>query len=73
MRLGDLLIRARLVTAEQVHDALEIQSVEGGRLGDHLVASSALTRSALDAFIHRTPREPDSARATGSTRTICWR
>ncbi len=65
MRLGDLLIRARLVTAEQVRDALEIQSIEGGRLGDHLVASGALTRSALDAFIHRTPREPDSARATG--------
>jgi hypothetical protein len=65
MRLGDLLIRAKLVTAEQVNDALEIQSMEGGRLGDHLVASAALTRSALDAFIHRTPGEPGSVRATG--------
>lgn len=65
MRLGDLLIRAKLVTPEQVHDALEVQSVSGGRLGDHLVASGALTRAALDAFLHRTPREPGSVRATG--------
>ena len=65
MRLGELLIGAKLVTAQQVRAALEIQSNEGGRLGDHLIASGALTRSALDAFIDKTPREPDSARATG--------
>jgi DNA polymerase III delta prime subunit len=65
MRLGNLLTRAKLVTAEQVRDALEIQSVHGGRLGDHLVTSGAITREALDAFIHRTPREPGNVRATG--------
>ena len=64
MRLGDLLIRAKLVTAEQVTAALELQSVEGGRLGDHLVAAGALTRKALDGFIHRTPAEPGSAADT---------
>ncbi len=65
MRLGDLLIRARLVTAEQVNDALASQGIDGGRLGDHLVASGALTRGALDEFIHRTPREPVNVGATG--------
>ncbi|MGI4830335.1 MAG: hypothetical protein ACRYFU_19355 [Janthinobacterium lividum] len=65
MRLGNLLIRAGLVTADQVSAALESQSSKGGRLGDHLVASGALTRDALDAFLHRTPPEPESAQATG--------
>ena len=65
MRLGNLLIRARLVTAEQVQDALDLQSTQGGRLGDHLVASGALTREALEAFLRRTPREPGNVRATG--------
>jgi hypothetical protein len=65
MRLGDLLIRAKLVTAQQVQDALDIQSVQGGRLGDHLIAGGAMTRAAMDAFLHRTPREPGNVRATG--------
>jgi DNA polymerase III delta prime subunit len=65
MRLGNLLIRGGLVTAEQVRDALDLQNTKGGRLGDHLVASGALTREALEAFIHRTPREPANVRATG--------
>jgi DNA polymerase III delta prime subunit len=65
MRLGDLLIRAKLVTQEQVGDALSTQNIDGGRLGDHLVASGALTRGALDAFLHRTPHEPANVRATG--------
>ncbi len=65
MRLGNLLVRAGLVTAEQVRAALELQSVRGGRLGDHLVATGAITRVALDAFIHRTPREPANVQAIG--------
>jgi DNA polymerase III delta prime subunit len=65
MRLGDLLIRAKLVTVEQVSRALELQALEGGRLGDHLVGTGAITRERLNAFIHRTPAEPGSVKATG--------
>ena len=64
MRLGDLLIQAKLVTIEQVSAALEIQAVHGGRLGDHLITSGALTKPQLDRFLHRMPSEPADIEAT---------
>ena len=64
IRLGDLLISANLVTAEQVTKALDHQSQYGGRLGDLLVATGALTQEALDAFLHRMPSEPENIAAT---------
>ena len=64
MRLGDLLIKAKLVTAEQVATALELQTTKGGRLGDHLVATGALTQAKLDGFLHRMPAEPANLAAT---------
>jgi hypothetical protein len=65
MRLGDLLVRARLVSAEQVAAALAIQNERGGRLGDHLVSMRAITQRDLDAFLTRMPVEPKTAAATG--------
>jgi len=65
MRLGDLLVRAKLITLEQMNLALELQSKQGGRFGDHLVAAGAITQKALDAFIHKTPAEPENLEATG--------
>src|ERR1035441_10255125 len=64
MRLGDLLLEAKLVTVEQVARALDIQADLGGRLGDRLVATGAITQGALDAFIHRIPMEPADIAAT---------
>ena len=58
MRLGDLLIQAKLVTAAQVAKALELQAEIGGRLGERLVGIEAITREVLDSFIHRMPTEP---------------
>jgi hypothetical protein len=65
MRLGDLLIQAKLVTMEQITTALQLQAEQGGRLGDHLVASGVLARETLNAFLHRMPSEPADAAATG--------
>jgi len=65
MRLGDLLIQARLVTEEQVANALEEQGRSGGRLGDHLVSAGAIHRASLEAFLHRIPVEPANIAATG--------
>ncbi|MGC2546797.1 MAG: hypothetical protein WA426_13195, partial [Silvibacterium sp.] len=62
--MGDLLIRAKLVTAEQVAKALESQAGGGGRLGDVLVASGAIEQAALDSFLHRMPTEPKDIAAT---------
>ncbi len=58
MRLGDLLVQAKLVTLEQVTVALDIQAQLGGRLGDRLVAAGSISQVALDSFIHRMPAEP---------------
>ncbi|MGA2084856.1 MAG: hypothetical protein ABSG60_04985 [Terracidiphilus sp.] len=64
MRLGDLLIQAKLVTAEDVAKAVEVQADLGGRLGDRLVAAGAIAPEALHDFIHRMPSEPSDIAAT---------
>ncbi len=69
MRLGDLLIQAKLVTIEQVTMALELQAGHGGRLGDYLVASGFITQEVLHAFLHRIPVEPADIAATKISET----
>jgi hypothetical protein len=64
MRLGDLLIQAKLVTVEDVAKALDLQAEGGGRLGDYLVATGAIPQESLDAFLHRMPAEPADIAAT---------
>ena len=60
-----MLIRGKLVTAEDINRALAHQAQNGGRLGDGLVAIGAITHERLDAFIHRLPREPHDIESTG--------
>ncbi len=64
MRLGDLLIQAKLVTQEDVTRALAVQAEVGGRLGNGLVSIGAISQKVLDAFIHRMPTEPADIKAT---------
>lgn len=65
MRLGDLLIRVKLVTEEDVAMALVRLTERGGRLGDNLVAIGAIEQRTLDSFIHRIPAEPPDIKGTG--------
>jgi hypothetical protein len=65
VRLGDLLIRAKLVTEKDVTAALERMKTHGGRIGDNLVSAGAIDQAVLDGFIHRIPREPKDIAATG--------
>jgi hypothetical protein len=69
MRLGDLLIRARLVTEQDVARAVARIAQHDGRVGDNLVAIGAISQKALDAFIHRIPAEPANLAATGIDET----
>jgi hypothetical protein len=69
VRLGDLLIRAKLVTEKDVAAALEQLKTHGGRLGDSLVAIGAIDQTVLDGFIHRIPPEPKDIAATGIEET----
>lgn len=65
MRLGDLLLRMKMVTEADVAKALERQADHGGRLGDNLVAIGAIEQRVLDNFMHRVPAEPANIAATG--------
>ena len=65
MRLGDLLVRVKLVTEDDVAKALERQAAFGGRLGENLVVVGAIAKSTLESFIHRIPSEPTNLAATG--------
>ena len=60
-----MLIRGKLITAEDISHAIEHQSHNGGRLGDCLVAIGAITRERLEAFLHRLPTEPHDIESTG--------
>lgn len=64
MRLGDLLIQAKLVSKEQVMKALEFQAELGGRLGDRLVGMGALSQETLGLFLNRMPTEPADIAST---------
>ncbi len=65
MRLGDLLMRVKLVSGQDVAQALKRQAGFGGRLGDNLVVIGAIDKQVLEDFIHRIPPEPSNLAATG--------
>ena len=65
MRLGDLLIEEKLITAEQLAEALAHQTGSGGRLGESLVATGAVTQEMIDHFLHRIPVEPHDIAGSG--------
>jgi hypothetical protein len=69
MELGNLLVRAKLITVEQLDDALARQMGNSGRLGDHLVAAGHLTEQALARFLYTFPVEPETIEAVGIDET----
>jgi hypothetical protein len=69
IRLGDLLIRARRVTAEDVQRALARGREMGGRLGENLVALGAIDQRTLSSFLNKIPVEPQNIAATGIDET----
>ena len=64
-QLGQLLIRANLVTQKDVTAALQRMNEKGGRLGAALVALGAIRQDVLDGFIHSIPAQPKDIAATG--------
>ena len=64
MRIGDLLLQAKLISAKDLAAALEVQTTRGGRLGDLLVSSGCITQETLDSFLNRMPSEPHDIAAT---------
>ena len=54
-RLGTRLVRAGLLTDDQLRQALRVQETEGALLGDTLVRHGFLTREQLSRFIYTDP------------------
>ena len=65
MRIGELLVTARLVTEAQIAEAVARQRDAGGRLGQNLVAIGAISDADLDRFIVGIPADPLSLADTG--------
>ncbi len=65
MRLGELLISARLITSEDLEQAIARQQEFGGRLGDQLVAAGTISEARLEAFLNEIPAEPETIAGTG--------
>jgi hypothetical protein len=65
LRLGDLLVSAKIVRREDVERAVAYQQRVGGRLGDALIAIGAVSQSSLEEFLHRIPPEPETIQETG--------
>jgi hypothetical protein len=58
IKLGQLLLREKLVTAEQLEEALKSQAIFGGRLGSFLVEAGALREEQLAALLGRKYQVP---------------
>jgi len=69
MELGNLLVLARLITVEQLNDALARQTGNSGRLGDHLIDAGHITEHALNRFLNTFPVEPEDMEAIGIDET----
>lgn len=65
MQLGDMLVQRGLVSREDVEDALERQTKDGGRLGEVLIAMGLVTADQIAAVINSAPAIPQSIAETG--------
>lgn len=52
-RLGELLVRNELINDQQLHDALEDQKSQGGRLGSSLIKLGFVKEEELSAFLSK--------------------
>ena len=64
MRLGELLVGGGFVSVADVEAAIARQRVEGGRLGENLIALGLLTPETLAKVINATPPLPQSLAET---------
>lgn len=69
MRIGDILVAAKLVTAADVRAALRRQADHGGRLGENLVALGVAGREELQQFLNCVPAAPLTIADTGLNET----
>src|SRR5574337_45782 len=52
-RLGEMLLRAKLITPDQLNEAIALQNSSGGRIGSILVKLKYLSEEAITSFLGR--------------------
>ncbi len=65
MNLGEILVARGLAGADDINRALEHQRLNGGRLGESLVALGVLTQEQINGVINDAPQAPLTAAGTG--------
>lgn len=65
MHLGELLIARGLVSLDDIDEALRLQTVKRGSLGEHLIALGHLTSEQLSAAVTNVPVAPATVAETG--------
>lgn len=65
MLLGDLLVAHGVLTHQDVQKAVERQRMNGGLLGENLVALGRLSQDQLQDFLDYFPAEPNTIEETG--------
>lgn len=60
MALGDLLLKNKLLSKEELAAALEYQRVSGGLLGDTLINLGFITQEKLEEVLSDPPRRPET-------------
>ncbi len=63
--LGEKMIDKHIVSKEQIRQAMRRQRLQGGRLGQNLVALGHIREDQLDSFFKRTPPAPETVEETG--------
>jgi type IV pilus assembly protein PilB len=53
VRLGDMLVKAALITREQLNQALQQQQTAGGRIGSNLVKLGFISEDDITSFLSR--------------------
>jgi hypothetical protein len=63
--LGEQLVEKRLLTEKDLQMAVKRQRLQGGRIGDNLVALGLISEEELSGFFKRTPQPPKTVEDTG--------
>lgn len=59
-RVGDLLVRADLISSDQLVEALTLQRTQGGRLGDILINNRFIDGGTFESFLRGLPPSPET-------------
>lgn len=70
MKLGEFLVARRIITEEQVQQALSLQRSQGGQIGEKLIAIGAITHEQLFDALNYFPQPPRTLEDTGLSGTF---